>query len=85
VSAREASADGNGAIALLALAAAAFVLAAPVAGNAGLPRLADAAMLLAAGSGIASFVLAALGSLRAARNASPPAPDPEPGDGRTAP
>jgi hypothetical protein len=54
-------------LAALVLSAAALVLAAPVVGRAGHPRAADAAMLLAAGCGLAAFAWAALATLRAAR------------------
>jgi uncharacterized protein (DUF2345 family) len=67
----EAAARADGALVVLVLAAAALVIAAPVAGRAGLPRLADALMLLAAGAGIASFASAAWQTARAARHAPP--------------
>ncbi len=54
-------------LAVLVLAACALVLAAPVLGRAGHPLAADLAMLGAAAAGTASFVLAALATLRAAR------------------
>ena len=54
-------------IALLALAAAALVLFAPVAGRSGNPRLADLLMASAALAGLASFALAGVATLRAAR------------------
>lgn len=50
-----------------ALAAAGLVLAAPVLGRTGHPLAADVAMLAAAGCGVASFVLAGVATLRAAR------------------
>jgi hypothetical protein len=55
------------AIVVLVLVAAALVLAAPVLGRAGVPRLADAAMLLAAGCGLAAFATAAGATVRATR------------------
>lgn len=54
-------------LAALVLFAAAFVLAAPVLGRLGHPLLADLAVTAAAGCGVASFALAALSTLRAAR------------------
>jgi len=54
-------------LAAFALAAAAFVLAAPVLGRAGHPTAADLAMVAAAGCGLVSFALAALATLRSAR------------------
>ena len=54
-------------IALLALAAAVLVLFAPVAGRSGSPRLADLLMASAALAGLASFALAGVATLRAAR------------------
>jgi hypothetical protein len=54
-------------LAALVLLAAALVLAAPVAGGAGHPRAADAAMALAAGCGLGAFGWTALVTLRAAR------------------
>lgn len=50
-----------------ALAAAGLVLAAPVLGRAGHPEAADLAMLAAAACGVASFVLAGVATVRAAR------------------
>jgi hypothetical protein len=57
-------------LAACALAAAALVLAAPVLGRAGHPVAADLAMAAAAACGVASFVLAGLATLRAARGRS---------------
>jgi hypothetical protein len=54
-------------LAILALAAAAFVLAAPVLGRAGHPAVADLFMVAAAGCGIGSFALAGVATLRSAR------------------
>lgn len=54
-------------VATLALVASALVLAAPVAGRSGHPRLADVLMATAALSGVASFALAGFHTLRAAR------------------
>lgn len=56
------------AIILLVLAAAGAVLAAPVIGRLGAPRLADAAMWLAAGCGVTAFAVAAVSTFRAARH-----------------
>jgi hypothetical protein len=61
-------------LAACALAAAAFVLAAPVLGRAGHPAAADLAMAAAAACGVASFVLAGLATLRAARRRDGAAP-----------
>jgi len=49
--------------------AAASILVAPVLGRAGVPLAAEVAMWLAAGCGVASFGLAGLITLRAARRA----------------
>ncbi len=57
-------------IVLLVLAAAALVLAAPVAGRAGAPMLADLVMGLAAMCGLAAFGIAGAHTLRAARRGS---------------
>jgi hypothetical protein len=57
-------------IILLVLAAVGAVLVAPLIGRFGAPRLADAAMWLAAGCGLAAFVVAAVSTFRAARRAS---------------
>jgi hypothetical protein len=54
-------------LAALVLLAAALVLAAPVAGRAGHPGLADAAMALAAACGLGTFAWTAWITLRAAR------------------
>jgi hypothetical protein len=54
-------------IALLASAAAALVLAAPLLGRSGWPALADAVMASAALCGVAAFALAGRATLRAAR------------------
>jgi hypothetical protein len=54
-------------IVVLVLAAAAAVLAAPVIGRLGAPALADVAMWLAAGCGVAAFGVAAVSTLRAGR------------------
>lgn len=54
-------------LALLVLAAAALVLAAPVLGRAGHPAAADLLMLAAASCGVASFAVAGLATLRSAR------------------
>lgn len=54
-------------LAALVLLAAALVLAAPVAGRAGHPQLADAAMALAAACGLGTFAWTAWVTLRAAR------------------
>lgn len=54
-------------IVVLVMIAAGSVLAAPVIGRLGAPLLADIAMWLAAGCGVAAFGLAGLGTLRAAR------------------
>lgn len=59
----------TGLVALVLLAVAA-ALAAPVAGRGGLPRLADALLVLATACGTASFALAALNTWRAARRVS---------------
>jgi hypothetical protein len=59
------------AIVLSVLAAAACVLAAPVIGRLGAPTLADVAMWLAAGCGVASFGLAGVATVRAARRSHP--------------
>jgi hypothetical protein len=56
-------------IVLLVLAAVGAVLAAPLIGRFGAPRLADAAMWLAAGCGVAAFGVAAVSTFRAARRA----------------
>jgi hypothetical protein len=56
--------------ALLVLAGAALVLAAPVIGRAGYGRLADVLMGLAAGAGVASFAWAGALTLRASRRAA---------------
>jgi hypothetical protein len=56
-------------IVLLVLVAVGAVLAAPLIGRFGAPLLADAAMWLAAGCGVAAFVLAAVSTFRAARRA----------------
>jgi hypothetical protein len=53
------------------LASIALVLVAPVVGRAGLPRLADASMALAAAAGLLAFALAAFHTFRA-RNRIPP-------------
>lgn len=52
---------------MLILAAAALVMAAPLVGRAGYARLADLAMVLAAGAGLISFAWAGAHTLRAAR------------------
>jgi hypothetical protein len=62
-------------LAALVLLAAALVLAAPVAGRAGHPRAADAAMALAAVCGLGAFVWTALVTLRAARRGRPRPPE----------
>lgn len=54
-------------VAVLALVASALVLAAPVAGQSGHPRVADVLMTIAALSGVASFALASFHTLRATR------------------
>jgi hypothetical protein len=54
-------------IVYLVLTAAGTVLVAPVLGRLGAPLLADAAMGLAAGCGIAAFGIAAVSTFRAAR------------------
>ena len=56
-------------LAVLVLAAAALVLAAPLVGRAGHPVAADLVMVAAAGCGVASFGLAGVATLRAARRA----------------
>jgi hypothetical protein len=66
------TARAEGALAVLVLCAAGLVLAAPLAGRAGAPRLADLAMALAALCGVASFALAGAHTLRAARGAGRP-------------
>lgn len=63
--------SSDGRIAGLVLVAAGSVLAAPVLGRMGAPSWADAAMILAAGSGFAAFVLAAIATVRAGRRAPP--------------
>jgi hypothetical protein len=55
-------------IAVLALAASALVLTAPVLGRIGHAAAADAAMAVAAACGLGSFVLAGHATLRAARS-----------------
>lgn len=55
-------------IAALALSAAGLVLAAPVLGRIGYEGAADAAMVLAAASGLGSFLIAGRATLRAARS-----------------
>ena len=59
------------ALAGLVLASIALVLAAPVAGRAGLPELADALMVLATLAGLAAFGQAALHTIRARGRAAP--------------
>jgi len=54
-------------IVVLVLAAAGLVLAAPVIGRLGAAALADAAMALAAGCGVAAFGVACASTLRAVR------------------
>lgn len=61
-------------LAVLVLAAAACVLAAPVLGRAGHATAADVAMVAAAGCGVASFALAGAATLRAARRSAGDAP-----------
>lgn len=61
--------DGEAKIAALVLVAAGSVLAAPVLGRLGMPALADVAMWLAAGSGVAAFAVAGSATWRAARRA----------------
>jgi hypothetical protein len=58
---------GDATIVALVLAAAGCVLAAPVLGRLGAPLLAEAAMWVAAGSGIAAFGVAGVATFRAAR------------------
>jgi hypothetical protein len=53
------------------LASIALVLAAPVAGRAGFPQLADALMALAAFAGLAAFAQAGFHTLRARHGAAP--------------
>lgn len=60
---------GEATIIVLVLGASASVLAAPVLGRLGSPALAEAAMWLAAGSGVAAFGAAGLATARAARRA----------------
>lgn len=55
-------------IVLLVLAAAGAVLLAPVVGRLGAPLLADVAMWLAAGCGLAAFCAAGISTFRAARS-----------------
>lgn len=55
------------AVALLALAAAALVLVAPLVGRNGAPAVADGLMIAAASAGVASFALAGFATVRAAR------------------
>jgi hypothetical protein len=55
------------AIIVLVLLAAGAVLAAPVIGRLGAPGLADGAMWLAAGCGLAAFGVAGVSTVRAAR------------------
>jgi hypothetical protein len=55
------------AIVLLVLAAVGGVLAAPVLGRLGAPVLADSMMWVAAGCGVAAFVVTAVSTFRAAR------------------
>ena len=62
----------DGALALLVLTSAAFVLIAPLIGRAGWTHAADLCMALAAGAGVLSFGLAASYTIRATRR---PAPD----------
>jgi hypothetical protein len=54
-------------LAACALAAAAFVLVAPLLGRAGHPLAADLAMAAAAACGVASFALAGVATVRSAR------------------
>ena len=61
----------------LVLLAVATVLFAPIAGRSGRPGLATALMLVAAGAGLASFVLALVFTLRAGRRSTRPGPDRE--------
>lgn len=58
---------GEAAVVVLVLAAAGSVLAAPVLGRLGAPALAEAAMWVAAGCGVAAFGVAGVATLRAAR------------------
>ncbi|MEB2344765.1 MAG: hypothetical protein OZ948_08495 [Deltaproteobacteria bacterium] len=55
------------AIVALVLLAIATVLFAPLAGRSGWPGLATTSMLVAAGSGVAAFVLAVVATVRAGR------------------
>jgi TRAP-type C4-dicarboxylate transport system permease small subunit len=57
----------DGWLVALVMAAAAFAIAAPVLGRAGWSAAANASMFLAAAAGVASFALAAIHTLRAAR------------------
>ncbi len=61
---------GDATIAVLVLAAAGSVLAAPVLGRLGAPLLAEVAMWVAAGSGAAAFTVAGVATFRAARRAA---------------
>lgn len=61
----------------LVLLAVATVLFAPIAGRSGRPGLATALMLVAAGAGLASFVLALVVTLRAGRRSARPGLDRE--------
>jgi hypothetical protein len=54
------------AIVVLVMAAAGFILVAPLLGRGGLPGWADVAMGLASGAGIGAFVLVAVHTCRAA-------------------
>jgi hypothetical protein len=58
---------GDATIVVLVLAAVGFVLAAPVLGRLGAPRLAEAAMWVAAGCGVAAFGAAGVATFRASR------------------
>jgi hypothetical protein len=69
--------SGDATIVGLVLVAAGCVLAAPVLGRAGAPLLAEAAMWIAAGSGIAAFALAGAATHRAARRAGERSADEE--------
>jgi hypothetical protein len=65
-------------IVALVLAAGGFVLVAPVLGRSGWPRLADAAMALAAAGGLGAFGLAGWHTLRAMRRGPSRPEDSEP-------
>lgn len=62
---RASSPRSDAALAGLVLASIALVLAAPVAGRAGFPQLADALMALAAFAGLAAFAQAGFHTIRA--------------------